>query len=236
MSLIELTGPSGAGKSHFAARLRAPAEAAGLRFLPRAGTGGSPGLANLRQEWSLAPMFGRAFLRRLDLWSHVFVCLRRYADSPYYSARAARGVWRQLARRERLMREADPELPLIVDEFTVHAAHYVFSHAGRAPRPDDVEKFLTLIPLPDVLICLTSDEDTLVNRMQTRDRRPRSGLTAEATRSYVRHARLVSSLIRDSEAVAGRSHVVTADSNMSDAALLDFIQRVQRLVTPAPRS
>lgn len=229
MPIIEITGSSGTGKSRLIERMRPAAERAGITVLPpraRSKDARNSGLANILLELSLAPMAGAALVRRLPLWVHGTRAAARYADSPYYAARALRGLWRQLATRERLVRATPPDAIVIVDEFTVHAAQYLFAHSAREAVADDVERFLARVPLPDTLVCLTAPDELLIERMRTRHRPPRRHLDDAARARYIRHAQRVTRLVTGSRALAGRVIEVDVSRELDDEAVAALLERI----------
>jgi deoxyadenosine/deoxycytidine kinase len=62
---------------------------------------------------------------------------------------------------------------ILVDEGTVLSAHNVFVYTNVFYTPEEIAKFATLIPLPDVIVYIRAPVDSLINRSLQRTDPPR---------------------------------------------------------------
>ena len=53
---------------------------------------------------------------------------------------------------------------VLLDEGTLHTAHYLFVHVSVEPNASDLSDFIRLVPLPDVVVYVCQDATTLVQR------------------------------------------------------------------------
>jgi hypothetical protein len=57
---------------------------------------------------------------------------------------------------------------VLVDEGTLHTAHYLFVHVSVEPNSGDLSSFARLVPLPDVAVYIEHDEAVLIERTLAR--------------------------------------------------------------------
>jgi thymidylate kinase len=71
-----------------------------------------------------------------------------------------------------LIRHYERDRVIMVDEGTVLLAHNIFVFTNARYTPEEIAKFATLIPLPDVVVYVKAPVDSLVKRsLQRTDRR-----------------------------------------------------------------
>jgi len=93
---------------------------------------------------------------------------------------------------------------VLVDEGTIHAAHNLFVHLCREPDWDQLGQFVELIPLPEVAVGLTGNEEAVVGRTLKRGhKRIRLG-TRENVELFVRRGLAVFSALEDHPRLAAR--------------------------------
>src|SRR5439155_9928966 len=103
--------------------------------------------------------------RHREFLAFAMAVIRRDADRPATGLSAYRGVvravsayrglHRKLGVHAALAREAGHGPAVIVDEGTIHCAHYVLVHVNSAPRPQDIAAFCRLVPMPDLVVYVT---------------------------------------------------------------------------------
>jgi hypothetical protein len=87
-----------------------------------------------------------------------------------------------------LVRPCDRDTVVVVDEGTVHSAHYLFVHPSWPPALDRTVTFARLVPLPDVVVYVCEPPATLVERTMVRGHaRILDGSRVDVTR-FVDHA------------------------------------------------
>src|SRR5204863_351898 len=87
--------------------------------------------------------------RDRDFLAFAMSVIRRDTDRAVTALSACRGVLRKLGVHSVLAREAHGWKAVLVDEGTIHSAHYVLVHVNHPPRREDVEAFCRLVPMPD---------------------------------------------------------------------------------------
>lgn len=119
-----------------------------------------------------------------------FACrmLMKYADSPYRVLHGFRGVWRRTASFAAARRSAPDDAVTLLDEGTVHSAHYLFGQVKKEPEKRDLEMFWRLAPKPDLVVYLRASLDILALRMQARNDPPRRRLSTEDRFKFLHHA------------------------------------------------
>jgi hypothetical protein len=103
--------------------------------------------------------------------------IRVIAESPepwYHKLNLTRNVLKKVGIYELVRRLARAEEVVVVDEGTLHAAHNLFVHVSGEPNEPTGRLLLTfvrLVPLPDVAVYVTQNEDVLIARTLERGHR-----------------------------------------------------------------
>ncbi|MBD2355850.1 hypothetical protein H6G41_14695 [Tolypothrix sp. FACHB-123] len=79
-----------------------------------------------------------------------------------------RNFLRNLGVYEIIQHLSYPQEIILLDEGTLHIAHYLFVHVSVEPNSQDLATFAKLIPVPDVAIYLQQQEAVLIERTLTR--------------------------------------------------------------------
>src|SRR5438876_308474 len=172
--IVEIAGSSGSGKSTLLKEVlrecgergvqAAAAEDFLLPWLPGV-IRRNPTLQNLALD--LRGLSETLTLRRhREFLAFAMAVIRRDADRPATGLSAYRGVVRAVSayrglRRKlgvhaALAREAGHGPAVLVDEGTIHCAHYVLVHVNSAPRPQDIAAFCRLVPMPELVVYVTA--------------------------------------------------------------------------------
>ncbi len=170
--IVEIAGSSGSGKSTLLkevlreCRERDVPAAAAEDFLMPWLSGvirRNPTLLNLALD--LRSVSEAITLRRhREFLAFAMAVIRRDTDRPATALSAYRGVFRKLSAHAALARKASHGRAVLVDEGTIHSAHYVLVHVNSAPRPRDIAAFCRLVPVPDLVIYVTAPLERVLDR------------------------------------------------------------------------
>lgn len=214
---VELAGCTSAGKSTLSRQLFAAAREAGLELHSGSEVvlGGKPRTQTAGRIWQATRMHAAAAtgclanVRRRAEW--IRFCQQTLQDMPiswFRQANQMRKVLKQLGCYEVLMR-ADAGTLVLVDEGVLQAAHNIFVHVGAALNPTAVGRFAELVPLPEAIVFVRHDLETLICRTQERGhpRIPRNASRAVVA-DFIGQAVAVFDLLQQHERIAPRAIVV----------------------------
>jgi hypothetical protein len=116
---------------------------------------------------------------------------------------------------------------VLLEEGVVQSLHFAFGEAHE-PTRDQVLGLGMRLPLPDVLVYVTSTEETLMRRLAARTDRVGRGLSLAATWEFIRRADRVFSWYMDGPVGVDRRVSVAnnADDTEKLARLAEHIGRV----------
>jgi hypothetical protein len=216
---IELIGPSSAGKSTLARGILQAGREQGIDAL----MGYELVLKQFRLNW----VKGRtARLLCVDLLS-LLACLvtwRRNFEFYVFTIRTvlrlpvavawfeklniARNVLRKIGIYEIVRHYGSDQQIVVVDEGTLHTAHHLFVHLSVEPNTSDLSTYVSMVPLPDVVIYVQQDEGVLIERTLTRGHKRIPNGSYAQVESFINHASdTFDKLIRHLE-IDGRISVV----------------------------
>lgn len=79
-----------------------------------------------------------------------------------------RNTLKKIGIHEIIRNRGSAEQIVLLDEGTLHTAHYLFVHVSVEPIRTDIPAFVKLVPRPDVVIYLQQDEGLLIERTLAR--------------------------------------------------------------------
>ncbi|BAY24252.1 hypothetical protein NIES2100_40460 [Calothrix sp. NIES-2100] len=100
----------------------------------------------------------------------------------------ARNVLRNLGIYEIIQRQSSQQQVILLDEGTLHIAHYLFVHVAVEPNPQDLANFAKLIPLPDVVIYIQEKEAVLIERTLRRGHKRIPNISYEQVERFIKFA------------------------------------------------
>lgn len=80
----------------------------------------------------------------------------------------ARNVLKKIGVIEIVRRRGSTRQIVLVDEGTLHTAHYLFVHVSVVPNIKELSTFVRLVPKPDVVLHVRQDEAVLIERTLAR--------------------------------------------------------------------
>lgn len=233
--LVELTGCSSAGKSTLLTSMLLGEAEATTRELAIA--------ERLRTGW----IRSRAVNTLIEDAVAVWALLRKPSDliELRRAVRAAgRNIPRSSSRREKAnrVRNAYRHIGMLLfvsrfdhsgriiifDTGPVHTAHNFFVHLSAPPDGNAVSSYLDHIPLPDFILVIAEEPNTLVDRTLTRGhRRVAAGSRAEATR-FVAHSSTLFDSLREHPRL--RSRMATLGPGDARDGLKNIDTRITELL------
>jgi len=229
--IVEIAGSSGSGKSTLVKEVlrecgergvrAAAAEDFLLPWLPGV-IRRNPTLQNLALD--LRGLSETLTLRRhREFLAFAMAVIRRDADRPATGLSAYRGVvravsayrglHRKLGVHAALAREAGHGPAVLVDEGTIHSAHYVLVHVNSAPRPQDIAAFCRLVPMPDLVVYVTAPLEKVLARTFARRDPPLRGRSRAEMERFIRHAHTMFDQLMRDETLSRRTLKVQTDEN-----------------------
>jgi hypothetical protein len=177
MMQIELTGCTGAGKSTLASDIRRVFREQGTDLLM-----GNEfvlkqiGLGWIKSNWVRTLVVDLCSLSiclaswrsNFELYIFAIRVISRLPIARFQKLNLARNVLKKIGIYEIIRRRGSDQQIVLVDEGTLHAAHNLFVHISVAADTDDLATFAKLVPLPDVVVCVTQSESVLINRAMQR--------------------------------------------------------------------
>lgn len=77
---------------------------------------------------------------------------------------------------------------VLLDEGTLHTAHYLFVHSTIEPIREELHTFLQLVPVPDVVVSVQQDESILIKRTQIQGHKRIHDNTSDIIKRFIKHA------------------------------------------------
>lgn len=169
--IIEFIGSTGAGKttliSKVQRRLSEPTQAVTSYDLV-AGMFGfrhviNPTIQNLIQDLVCLPYFIRSLYQYREFVVYALKILVRYSGYTFFTLNYLRSILRKIGLYQIIKRYENNRI-ILVDEGTVLSAHLLFVYTHTIYSQKDIETFATLVPLPELVICIRVPLDNLVQR------------------------------------------------------------------------
>jgi thymidylate kinase len=178
--IVEFAGCTGAGKTTLAREVHRRLAKHGpvtTSYELAAGPVGlgqatNPTLRNLVQDLVGLPFFLGGLVRHRAFVGYALKALGRQSSSLFLTANYVRSIARKIGMYE-IGRRSPQDRIILVDEGTVLSAHLLFVFGRHEPSQEEIEAFASLVPLPDLVICVEAPLECLVQRSLQRSDAPR---------------------------------------------------------------
>jgi adenylate kinase family enzyme len=100
----------------------------------------------------------------------------------------ARNVLKKTGIFEIVRRRGSDQQIVLVDEGTLHTAHYLFVHVSVAPNTSELSTFVRLVPKPDVVLHVQQDEAVLIERTIARGHKRIPDGSRAMVERFIKHA------------------------------------------------
>ena len=135
--------------------------------------------------------------------------LARQANFTLFTINNLRSLVRKIGVYEVIRRYKHDRI-ILVDEGTVLSAHNVFVYTSAFYTPEEIARFATLIPLPDVIVYVRAPVDSLINRSLQRTDPPREMKSKNRAliEQYINRAVTMFEQLVEAEEIRGRVLIV----------------------------
>jgi thymidylate kinase len=224
MMRIEFIGCTGAGKSTLTSRILRVCRAQGID----AWMGYDFVLRQIRLDWvenklvrgllvNLISLFVClvAWQRHLAFCRFTIQAISRLPASVSWFERLyiGRDVLKNVGIYEIIRRRASAQQLVLLDEGTLHTAHYLFAHVAVEPNIGDVSIFAGLVPLPDFVVYVTQSESVLIERTLARGHKRIPDPSYASVERFIKRAGAIFEALRQQPALKGKLLVVDGQQN-----------------------
>ncbi len=228
--IIEFIGSTGAGKTTLISEVRRKlahvtdvttsfevvAAPFGLRSINH------PTARNLIQELAGFPFFILSLRRNKAFVIFILRMLARQSNFSLFTINNLRSLERKIGVHEIIKRYQQDRI-ILVDEGTVLLAHNVFVYTSARYTDEEIAKFASLVPLPDIIIYIKAPVDILVQRSLLRADPPREMKSKDRVliEKHINHAVRMFDQLVEADNIQCRLLVVeNADSNEQEYDML----------------
>jgi thymidylate kinase len=221
--IVEFIGSTGAGKttliSEVQRRLAEQAQAVtsfdlvadllGLRRVTH------PTIRNIIQDLVGLPFFVASLYRHRAFVVLALKTLARHKSSPFFALNYLRSIVRRIGMYA-IAKRCNHDRIILVDEGPVLSAHFLFVFTSTIYSQEDIEKFASLVPLPELVVYIKAPVESLVRRSLRRsdtrkEMRSKNHLLVE---QYVSRAAEIFDRLTETKRIRGRVLIVAnLDSN-----------------------
>ena len=195
--LIEFTGCTGSGKSTILEKVRESLSDLGIEtvssveFIARLiglRTINNPTMQNITLDIFAFPQVILSLKRNFKFYIFALRILLRKPDSLIGALNHFRSVIRKIGVNELVRIKENRDQIIIVDEGTVHAAHNLFVYSGFSIVWHDIREFSHLVPMPDLIICVSTPMDIILERTLNRKDPPVKCKSRQVIKKYIERA------------------------------------------------
>jgi len=178
--IIEFIGSTGAGKttliSEVQRRLAEQAQAVPsfdlVADLLRLRHVTNPTVRNLIQDLVGLPFFIGSLYQHRAFVGFALKTLARHKSYTFFTANYLRSIVRKIGTYE-IFKRYNHNRIILVDEGTVLSAHLLFVYTRTIYSQEDIETFASLVPLPELVVCIRAPVDNLAQRSLKRSDAPK---------------------------------------------------------------
>ena len=221
MSYIELIGCTGAGKTTLLNNILRACRERGLDAF----NGDDYVLENAHLNWVKGHLARTLFVDFFSLMASLWAW-RRHSDFYQLVFRIIfslkkvgwqerlniiRNTLKKIGIYEIIGRLSSNQQIILLDEGSLHTAHYLFVHLTNNLPETDLLSFIKSVPLPDVVIYLRQDEEILIERTLMRGHKRIPGGSRAMTERFIRRALITFDKLAQTPIVASRLFIVEPD-------------------------
>ena len=174
--IVEFIGASGAGKSTLAHALAAqPARSGDMAMewdlvLDRPGLGriSHPTARNVIAEVATLPALIKTWSRNRDFMSFAWRLLAERSRSRFEQLNYQRSIMRKVGMYEFARHDRGGSSIVLADEGTLLIAYYLFVYSRSRFKEEELNRFASLVPLPDRIVYVRAPLESLIDRALTR--------------------------------------------------------------------
>jgi len=216
--IIEFIGSTGAGKTTLISRVqRRLAEQAqavtsfdlvadllGLRRVT------NPTIRNLIQDLVGLPFFAGSLYQHRAFVVFTLKTLARHKSYTLFTLNYLRSIVRKIGTYE-IVKRYNHDRIIFVDEGTVLSAHILFVFTSTIYNQEDIEKFASLVPLPELVVYIKAPVDSLVQRSLQRSdaRKEMRSKNQMLVENYVSRAAEMFDRLTETKQIRDRVLIVT---------------------------
>jgi hypothetical protein len=144
----------------------------------------------------------------------------------------ARIVARNVGVFEIVRRNSTDRQVVLADEGTLHIAHYLFVHVSAEPNMSDLETFIRLVSLPDVIVYVRQPESVLISRTSVRGHKRIPENASVLVNRFIKHSLAVFEKLVECSNLESRLLVVNSGEGIKpaldhlDNPLLGFAMKI----------
>jgi thymidylate kinase len=223
--IVEFVGSTGAGKTTLASEVqRRLAERAQVvtSFDLIADLFGwrqvsNPTIRNLIQDLVGLPFFIRSLYRYRAFVVFALKTLARNGSYTLFTLNYLRSIVRKIGTYE-IIRRYKGDRIVLVDEGTVLSAHLLFVYTGTTYSQEDIENFASLVPLPELVVCIRAPVDALLQRTLQRSdaRKELRWKNQELVEKYISRAAKMFDELTETKEIRDRVLVVSNPASTDD--------------------
>ncbi len=247
--IVEFIGSTGAGKTTLASevqrRLAKQAQVvtsfdlvANLLGLQRVT---DPTIRNLIQDLVGLPFFIRSLYKHRAFVVFALKTLARHRSYTFFTVNYLRSIVRKIGTYE-IIKRYNHDRIILVDEGTVLSAHLLFVYTSIIYSQEDIEKFASLVPLPELVVYIKAPVDSLVQRSLQRSdaRKEMRSKNQMLVEKYVSRAAEMFDRLVETKRIRDRVLVVANPASTDDERgvvadrIARFILNYQPSVEPIP--
>lgn len=221
MSCIELIGCTGAGKTTLLNNILEACCERGFEAF----NGDDYVLENAHLNWVKGHLARTLFVDFFSLTASLRAW-RKYADFYHLVFRIIfslkkvdwlerlnilRNTLKRIGIYEIIGRLSSDQQIILLDEGPLHTAHYLFVHLSTELPDMDLLRFVKSVPLPDIVIYLHQDEETLIERTLMRGHKRIPGGSRAMTERFIGRAIIIFDKLTQTPIVASRLFTVEPD-------------------------
>jgi len=216
--IVEFVGSTGAGKTTLASEVQRRlakqaqvvtsfdliADLLGLRRVT------NPTIRNLIQDLVGLPFFiGSLYKHRAFVVFALKTLARHRSYNTFFTINYLRSIVRKIGTYE-IIKRYNHDRIILVDEGTVLSAHLLFVYTSTICSQEDIKKFASLVPLPELVVYIKAPVESLVQRSLQRSdaRKEMRSKDQKVVEEYVRRAAEMFDRLTKTERIRDRILVV----------------------------